>query len=64
MTLVVGESGERAQLPFVNPQIKPHGSPSDEVGVDLLVERGHRAHATPPGQGAATVASWCRSSFV
>jgi hypothetical protein len=64
MTLVVGEPGEGAQLPFVTPQIKSQGSPGREVDVDLLVHRGHRAHATPPGQGAATVASWGRSSFV
>ena len=57
MPLVVGEPSEGTQLPFVNPQIKSQGSAGREVGVDLLVDRGRRAHAISPGQGAATVAS-------
>ena len=64
MARLIGEPGERAQLPSVDPQVESHGSPGGEVRVDQRLHRGRGAHDTPPGHGAATVANCGRSIFV
>jgi len=64
MARVIGEPGEREQLRSGDPQVKPHGPPGREVGFDERLHRGRRAHDTPAGQGAATVANCGRSIFV
>jgi hypothetical protein len=64
MARLIGEPGERDQLRSGDTQVKSHGSPRREIGFDQRLHRGRRAHDTPPGQGAATVANCGRSIFV